>query len=150
MHVCAHSLLPPMRHFPPTCLGPSVSVPARDCSMAWWQVPSDAKACFDPTWLQRASVSLEARVWPDHICMVFSNNRRDREGGPVRGEAAIKGDQQGLSQTREAKMFPKAVALKLQRHLWLEILSKLPLDFTVKDCPVGAELTGPWWLSSGG
>lgn len=149
MQVCARSL-PPMRHFPPSCLWPKVSLLASDWSMGLWQVPSDAKACFDLTWLKRASVSLEARVWPDHICLVFGNNRRAREGGPGRGEAGVRETSKVYPRPEEAKMFPKTVALKLQRHLWFETLSKLPLDFTVKACSVGAELTWPFDLAAVG
>lgn len=80
-------------------------------------MPSAAKACFDLTWLHRASVSLEVRVWPDHLCLVFRNNRGAREGGPERGEAGVRETSKVYPRPEEAKMFPKAVALKLQRHL---------------------------------
>lgn len=56
------------------------------------------------------------RVWPDHLCLVFSNHRKAREDGAVRGEEGVRETNKGYPRPEEAKAFPKAVAVRLQRQ----------------------------------
>lgn len=80
--------------------------------------------------------------------MVFDNNRRAREGGPVRGEVGAREMSKVYPDPEAAKTFPKVVAVGLQRRFWFEILSKLPSDLTVKECFVCAVLTWPCDLTA--
>lgn len=76
-----------------------------------------------------------------------ARNRRAGGSGPVRGEERARKTSKGCPRPEEAKMFPEAVALRLQGRFWFETFSELPLDFTVKECCVHAELTWPSWLT---
>lgn len=100
-----------------------------------WPVPSDAKICFDLTRLPGVNGSFEARLWMDHISLVFSNTSKIGEGGPLSGTAGVWVTSSGYPRQRQQNLFLRQ-AVRRQRQFWFEILSKPPSDFTIKECSV--------------